>query len=30
LRIGDWRVVFYEEKGAIVVVAVGHRREVYK
>jgi mRNA interferase RelE/StbE len=29
LRIGDWRVIFYEEGGAIVVVAVGHRREVY-
>jgi mRNA interferase RelE/StbE len=29
LRIGDWRVIFYEEGSAIVVVAVGHRREVY-
>jgi mRNA interferase RelE/StbE len=29
LRIGDWRVIFYEENGAIVVVAVGHRREIY-
>jgi mRNA interferase RelE/StbE len=29
LRVGDWRVVFYEEKGSIVVTAVGHRREVY-
>ena len=29
LRIGDWRVVFYEDRGSIVVVAVGHRREVY-
>jgi mRNA interferase RelE/StbE len=29
LRIGDWRVIFYQEGGAIVVVAVGHRREVY-
>lgn len=29
LRVGDWRVIFYEERGAIVVVAVGHRREVY-
>lgn len=29
LRIGDWRVIFYEEGGTIVVVAVGHRREVY-
>jgi mRNA interferase RelE/StbE len=29
LRIGDWRVIFYEESGAMVIVAVGHRREVY-
>jgi mRNA interferase RelE/StbE len=29
LRIGDWRVIFYEEAGSIVVVAVGHRREIY-
>ena len=30
LRVGDWRVIFYEEKAAIVVVAVGHRRDVYE
>jgi len=29
LRVGDWRVIFYEEEGAIVVVAVGHRRDIY-
>jgi len=29
LRVGDWRVIFYEEDDAIVVVAVGHRREIY-
>jgi mRNA interferase RelE/StbE len=29
LRIGDWRVIFYEEGNAIVIVAVGHRREIY-
>jgi mRNA interferase RelE/StbE len=29
LRIGDWRVIFYEEGGAIVVVAVGNRRDIY-
>lgn len=29
LRIGDWRVIFYEERGQIVIVAVGHRREIY-
>jgi mRNA-degrading endonuclease RelE of RelBE toxin-antitoxin system len=29
LRVGDWRVIFYEESGSIVIVAVGHRREIY-
>ena len=29
LRVGDWRVIFYTEGNTIVVVAVGHRREVY-
>ena len=29
LRVGDWRVIFYEKDGAIVVAAVGHRREIY-
>jgi len=29
LRVGDWRVIFYEEGGTITVVAVGHRREIY-
>jgi mRNA interferase RelE/StbE len=29
LRIGDWRVIFYEEHDTIVVTAVGHRREIY-
>jgi mRNA interferase RelE/StbE len=29
LRVGDWRVIYYEETGTIVVVAVGHRREIY-
>lgn len=29
LRIGDWRVIFYEQGGSIIVVAVGHRREIY-
>ena len=29
LRVGDWRVVFYKEGGTIVVVAVGHRRDIY-
>jgi mRNA interferase RelE/StbE len=30
LRVGDWRVIFYEDQGTIVVAAVGHRREVYE
>jgi mRNA interferase RelE/StbE len=29
LRIGDWRVIFKEDDGSIVVLAVGHRREIY-
>ena len=29
LRVGDWRVIFYAEGDTIVVVAVGHRREIY-
>jgi mRNA interferase RelE/StbE len=29
LRVGDWRVIYYEEAGTIVVAAVGHRREIY-
>lgn len=29
LRVGDWRVIFYEDGQTIVVVAVGHRREIY-
>lgn len=29
LRVGDWRAIFYEDQGAIVVATVGHRREIY-
>jgi mRNA interferase RelE/StbE len=29
LRVGDWRVIFYEDRGTIMVTAVGHRREIY-
>jgi len=29
LRVGDWRLIFYEAGDEIVVVAVGHRREIY-
>ena len=30
LRVGDWRIIFYGERNTIVVVAVGHRREIYE
>jgi mRNA interferase RelE/StbE len=30
LRVGDWRIVFYIEGNTIIVVAVGHRREIYE
>jgi mRNA interferase RelE/StbE len=29
LRVGDWRVIFYEDQETIVVAAVAHRKEVY-
>ncbi len=29
LRIGDWRVILDEKGETIIVVAVGHRREIY-
>ena len=29
LRVGDWRVIFFEDGENIVVAAVGHRREIY-
>jgi mRNA interferase RelE/StbE len=29
IRVGDWRVIFYETEHEVVVVAVGHRREIY-
>ncbi len=29
LRIGDWRLIFYEAGDEIAVVTVGHRREIY-
>ena len=29
LRVGDWRVIFYEDHGTIIVAAVGHRRDIY-
>jgi mRNA interferase RelE/StbE len=29
LRVGDYRVIFFEDAKAITVVAVGHRRDIY-
>lgn len=29
LRVGGWRLIFYEEGQTIVVAAVGHRRDIY-
>lgn len=29
LRIGDWRVIFIEEKTTMIIVAVGNRRDIY-
>jgi mRNA interferase RelE/StbE len=29
LRIGDYRVIFFEDAKTITVVAVGHRRDIY-
>jgi mRNA interferase RelE/StbE len=30
LRVGDWRVIFDVRRGEIVVLAVAHRRGVYR
>ena len=29
LRVGDWRVIFIEDKASIVIVAVGNRKDIY-
>ena len=29
LRVGDWRVVFFEQGDSIIVAAVGHRSDIY-
>lgn len=29
-RIGDYRVIFDVDEDAIIILAVGHRREIYK
>jgi mRNA-degrading endonuclease RelE of RelBE toxin-antitoxin system len=30
LRDGDYRVIFDEEETRLVILAVGHRREIYR
>ena len=30
LRVGDWRVVYRIDKKDIVILKIGHRREVYR
>ena len=30
LRVGDYRVIFDETKGTITVLAIGHRRDIYR
>ena len=29
LRVGDWRMIFFEDKASITIVAVGNRRDIY-
>jgi mRNA interferase RelE/StbE len=29
LRVGDWRVIFFENTKSITVTAVGNRKEIY-
>lgn len=29
LRIGDYRVVFYEEEGLILISKIAHRKQIY-
>ncbi|MGH7870262.1 MAG: type II toxin-antitoxin system RelE family toxin [Candidatus Dormibacteraceae bacterium] len=32
MRVGDWRILYeiYEDQVVILVVQIGHRREVYR
>lgn len=30
MRIGDYRVIYWIEKDTVWIIAVGHRREIYK
>ncbi|MCL4428760.1 MAG: type II toxin-antitoxin system RelE/ParE family toxin [Deltaproteobacteria bacterium] len=29
-RIGDWRVIYSVEPNTILILAIGHRKEIYK
>ena len=29
LRVGDWRILFVEDSDTILILAIGHRREIY-
>lgn len=29
LRVGDWRIIFVEDQDTILILALGHRREIY-
>jgi len=30
LRIGDWRVIYRIDRKTIIILIIGHRREIYK
>jgi mRNA interferase RelE/StbE len=30
LRVGDWRIIFENEPASILVLAIGHRRDIYR
>lgn len=30
LRVGDWRVIFRVESEAVVIEAIGHRKDIYR
>jgi len=30
LRVGDWRVIYRIERDAVIILKIGHRREVYQ
>ncbi|WP_428548836.1 type II toxin-antitoxin system RelE family toxin [Roseiarcus sp.] len=30
LRVGDWRIIFDVRRAEIVILAIAHRREIYR